>query len=60
MVTQALRHLQHDGLENAIQHLGKRLPLAVCKRLVKRTERTSAWLHEAACQVMAVRRNRHD
>ncbi len=59
-VIQALRHLQHDGLDEAIQHLGKKLPLAVCERLMERTERTSTWLHEAAAQIMAARQGRHD
>lgn len=59
-IIQALRHLQHDGLENAIRQLGKQLPLAVCTRLTERTERTSAWLHEAALQIRDTQRSHHD
>ena len=60
IVIQALRHVQHDGLDDAIHRLGKRLPRAVCERLVQRTERTSTWLHAAALKIEATNRISHD
>ncbi|TVR17195.1 MAG: hypothetical protein EA401_00630 [Planctomycetota bacterium] len=57
---QALRHVQHDGLDDAIHNLSNLLPQEVCERLLQRTARTSTWLHAAALKLMAAQRSNHD